>query len=150
MVTATTFTLFKANTKVAAVGRHHRRGAAASGRSTSFAVSFVLALNRVNVVAVTTILALHVGVIGRHVPRHFDFMFPRFLYVRACAQGGSGDLSPRAEGLEGPFAPPGKQEGFGGGTPGDEAFESRFGTVKEPSQAGLKLDFYRLKGVKNI
>ena len=40
------------------------------GRSTSSVVSFVLALNRVNVVAVTTILVLHVGVIGHHVPRH--------------------------------------------------------------------------------
>ena len=34
---------------------------AAFGRATSFVVSFVLALNRVNIVAVTTILALHVG-----------------------------------------------------------------------------------------
>ena len=33
-------------------------------------VSFVLALNRVNVVAVTTILVLYVGVIGHHVPCH--------------------------------------------------------------------------------
>ena len=40
-------------------------------------VSFVLALNRVNVVAVTTILVLHVGVIGHHVPCRYDFMFPR-------------------------------------------------------------------------
>ena len=57
-------------TKVAAVGRHHKRGGAAFGRATSFVVSFVLALNRVNIVAVTTILVLHVGVIGHHVPRH--------------------------------------------------------------------------------
>ena len=55
---------------VAAFGRHHRRGGAAFGRATSFVVSFVLALNRVNVVEVTTILVLHVGVIGHHVPRH--------------------------------------------------------------------------------
>ena len=34
---------------------------AAVGRATSFVVSFVLALNRVNIVAVTIILALHVG-----------------------------------------------------------------------------------------
>ena len=32
-------------------------------------VSFVLALNRVNIVAVSAILVLHVGVIGYHVPR---------------------------------------------------------------------------------
>ena len=63
-------------TKVAACGRHHKRGDAAFGRATSFVVSFVLALNRVNVVAVTTILALLVGVIGPHVPCHYDFMPP--------------------------------------------------------------------------
>ena len=63
-------------TKVAACGRHHKRGDAAFGRATSFVVSFVLALNRVNVVAVTTILVLHVGVIGHHVPCHYDFMPP--------------------------------------------------------------------------
>ena len=57
-------------TEVAAVGRHHKRVGAAFGRATSFVVSFVLALNRVNIVAVTTILVLHVGVIGHHVPRH--------------------------------------------------------------------------------
>ena len=34
---------------------------AACGRATSFVVSFVLALNKVNIVAVTTILVLHVG-----------------------------------------------------------------------------------------
>ena len=50
MVTATTLTLFKANTKVAACGRHHKRGAAAFGRGTSSVVSFVVAMNRVDVV----------------------------------------------------------------------------------------------------
>ena len=55
--------------KVAAAGRPHKRGGAAFGRATSFVVSFLLALNRVNVVAVTTRLVLHVGVIGHHVPR---------------------------------------------------------------------------------
>ena len=55
--------------KVTAFGRHHKRGDAAFGRATSSVVSFVLALNRVNVVVVTTILVLHVGVIGHHVPR---------------------------------------------------------------------------------
>ena len=48
-------------TKVAAFGRHHKRGDAAFGRATSFVVSFVLALNGVNDVAVTTILFLHGG-----------------------------------------------------------------------------------------
>ena len=71
--------------KVAAFGCHHKKGGAAFGRAISFVVSFVLALNRVNMaadlekvaaylvytrmytcvfynfVAITTILALHVG-----------------------------------------------------------------------------------------
>ena len=47
--------------KVAAFGRHHKRGGAAFCRATSFVASFVLALNKVNIVAVTTILVLHVG-----------------------------------------------------------------------------------------
>ena len=38
--------------------------------------SFVLVLNRMNVVAMTTILVLHVGVIRRHVPCHYHFMPP--------------------------------------------------------------------------
>ena len=57
-------------TKVVAVGRHHKTGGATFGRATSFVVSFVLALNMVNDVAVPTILVLHVGVIGHHVPCH--------------------------------------------------------------------------------
>ena len=40
-----------AYTKVAAVGRRQKGGGAALGLATSFVVSFVLALNRVNVVA---------------------------------------------------------------------------------------------------
>ena len=52
-------------TKVAAFGRHHKRGGAAFGRATSFVVSFVVALNRVNIVAVNTILVLYVGKPGR-------------------------------------------------------------------------------------
>ena len=35
---------------MAAVGRHHKRGAAAFGRGTSSVVSFVVAMNRVDVV----------------------------------------------------------------------------------------------------
>ena len=49
MVTATIFTLFKAYTKVAADGRHDKRGGA------------VLALSGVNIVTVATILVFHVG-----------------------------------------------------------------------------------------
>ena len=64
VVTDTIFTLFKSNPQ------NHTRGGAACGRATSFVVSFVLALNRVNVVAVTTILALHVGAIGHHFSCH--------------------------------------------------------------------------------
>ena len=37
----------------------------------------ILALNEVNIVAVTTKLVLHVGVIANHVQRHKGFMFPR-------------------------------------------------------------------------
>ena len=48
-------------TKVAAFGHHHKRGVAAFGRATSFVLSFVSASNTVNIVAVTTILVLHVG-----------------------------------------------------------------------------------------
>ena len=50
--------------------RNHKRGGAAEGCVTSFVVAAanrhlcILALNRVNIVAVTTILVLHVG-IGR-------------------------------------------------------------------------------------
>ena len=57
---------------------NRRRGAAAEGRSTSFVVAAYcrhvsfLALNGVNVVAVTTIVALHVGVIRHHVPCRYD------------------------------------------------------------------------------
>ena len=46
---------------------NRKRGGAAEGRATSFVVAAegrhlrILALNRVNIVAVTTILALHVG-----------------------------------------------------------------------------------------
>ena len=67
------------------------------GRGTSSVVSFVLALNRVNVVAVTTILVLHVGVIGHHVPCRYDFMFPRRadnarLRARGFGRSGGVDL----------------------------------------------------------
>ena len=70
------------NTKVAAVGRH--------------SVSCVLALNGVNVVVVTTILVLHVGVIGHHAPYHYDFMFPRRSIMRLRAKGESEGIAPCA------------------------------------------------------
>ena len=62
---------------------NRKRGGAAEGRVTSFVVAAagrhlcILALNRVNVVALTTILVLHVGVIGHRVPRQSCFMFLR-------------------------------------------------------------------------
>ena len=37
----------------------------------------MLALNRLNVFAVATLLVLHLGVTGHHVPCHYDFMFRR-------------------------------------------------------------------------
>ena len=46
-------------TMVAAVGRHHKRGGAAFGSATSFVVSFVIALNGVDIVAVNITLVLH-------------------------------------------------------------------------------------------
>ena len=61
---------------------NHKTGGAAEGRVTSFVVAAagrhlcILALKKVNIVAVTTILVLHVGngrskhVIGHHVSRH--------------------------------------------------------------------------------
>ena len=59
---------------------NHKKGGAAEGRATSLVVAAkgrhlcILALNRVNVVAVTTIFVLHVGVI---VPCQSCLMFPR-------------------------------------------------------------------------
>ena len=112
MNTATTFTLFKANIErwrpLAATTKEVPRP---YGRATSFAVSFVLALNRVNVVDVTLILVLHVG--GHHVPCHYDFMFPRRAY-HVRAQGGSGGPCPPGGGSGGAFAPPREAGGLGG------------------------------------
>ena len=56
-------------TKVAAFGRHHKRGGAAFGRGTSFVVSFVVAMNRVDVVAADTIFVLRLSKSGRTVGR---------------------------------------------------------------------------------
>ena len=84
------------------------------GRGTSSVVSFVLALNRVSVVAVTTILVLHVGVIGHHVPRHYHFMFPRRSYhARFRASRVQGAL-PRGRGVWGGLRPPQGSRGVWG------------------------------------
>ena len=65
----------------------------------------ILAFNRVNVVAVTTILVVHVGVIGHHVPCHYDFMFPRRSYhARLRARGVRGALPP-GRGVQGSLTP---------------------------------------------
>ena len=74
----------------------------------------ILAWNRVNVVAVTTILVLHVGVIGHHVPCHYDFMFPRRSYhVRLRARGVWGALPP-GRGVWGGLHPPQGRSGVWG------------------------------------
>ena len=58
-----------ARPKEAAFGRHHKRGGAAFGRATSFVVSFVVAVNRVDVVALNTIFALRLSKTRRTVGR---------------------------------------------------------------------------------
>jgi len=61
-----------------------------------------LALNTVNVVAVTTILVLYVGVIGHHVPRQSCLMLPRrTITARLRAKRVWGGLDPQAGGLGG-------------------------------------------------
>ena len=59
VLSATTSTLF---------GRHHK-GGAAFGRATSFAVFFVVAMNRVDVVALNTIFSLGLSKTRRTVGR---------------------------------------------------------------------------------
>ena len=83
---------------------------------TSSMVSCVLALDRVNVVAVTTILVLHVGVVGHHVPCHYDFMFPRRSYHARL----------RARAVWEALPPGGRPGGFGGGTPPNSGGEKKF------------------------
>ena len=95
VVAAATFTLFKANTKETT--KEVARPKAASPllwwqpQAATFVILCILALNRMNIVAVTTIRVLHVGVIGHHVPRHSGFTFPRRsgnARLRARAAGG--------------------------------------------------------------
>ena len=60
---------------MAAVGLHHKRGAAASARGTSFVVSFVVAMNRVDVVELVVDLVdvdLDVGLV--EVDLHVDLV----------------------------------------------------------------------------
>ena len=73
---------------------NHKRGGPARGRAT-FAVAAngrhicTLALNSANAIAMTTILVLHVGVIGHDVPCHYDLMFlRRSFHARLRAQEG--------------------------------------------------------------
>ena len=88
---------------------NHKSGGAADGHHIC-----ILALNVANVVAITTILVLHVGVIGHYyVPGHDDVMFPR----RSChahlrARGVRGALPPR-RGSGGAFGPPREAGGSG-------------------------------------
>ena len=52
-------------TKVAAFGRHHKRGDAAFGRATSFVVSFIYALNGASILALSRIYDLCLSKTGR-------------------------------------------------------------------------------------
>ena len=63
--------------RTCSVGKEHVLRPLPQKRCRGLMVSFVLALNRINVVAVTIKLVLHIGVIGRHVPCHYELMFPR-------------------------------------------------------------------------
>ena len=66
---------FKARTKVAAFGRHQKRGDAAFGRATSFVVSFACALDGASILALSTIYYLRLSKTGRTVlGRTFDWM----------------------------------------------------------------------------
>ena len=69
VVTATIFTLFTAITKVAAFARHQKKWRGIRPRHLFYGF-LVVVLNRVNVGAITTMLVLHVSVIGHHNLRH--------------------------------------------------------------------------------
>ena len=114
MVKATTFTLFKANTRETT-----KKVPRPQGRGTSFVVAAnghhlsILALNRVNVVAVATIQVLHVGVIGHHVPCRCDFMFScRSYHARLRTRGIWGAL-PSGRGVWGGLRLPREAGVFG-------------------------------------
>ena len=63
---------------------------AAFGRATSFVVSFVVVVNRVNIVAVNTILVLHLGKTGRAVGRT-DFRLDGWSAGLGCPMDGRQD-----------------------------------------------------------
>ena len=72
------------------------------------------ALNRVNVVAVTTILVLHVGVIGHHVPRQSCFMFPRRTITARLRAKRVWDALTLRRGVWGAYSAPREAGRFGG------------------------------------
>ena len=75
-----TFTLLKPNTKVAAFGRHHKTGDAAFGRAASSVVSFVVAMNRVDVVDLVVDLVdvdLDVDLVDVDLDQQYDFCLSR-------------------------------------------------------------------------
>ena len=97
MVTARTLTLFKANTKETTKAVARPKAAPPLLWWRPQAATFVLALNSVNIVAVTTILVFQVGN-GRFEHVRLDIMFRAVRAscslavraMRACAQGGHG------------------------------------------------------------
>ena len=67
------FAPFKAHTKVATFGRHHKKGGAAFGRATSFVVSFVCAMTGASILALSTVYDLRLSKTRRTVVgRTFD------------------------------------------------------------------------------
>lgn len=65
-------TSFKSNTAVAAFGRQRKGSAADFGYAASFVLPVVVALNRVNFVAITKLLVLHVCGTARCTVGHMD------------------------------------------------------------------------------
>ena len=114
VVTATIFTLFKANTKETTKEVARPEAAPPLLLWRPQAATFVQALNRVNIVAVTTILVFHVGN-GRFEHVRLDIMFRAVRAscslavraMRACARGKSrGSCSrPLGHHVPSPFVP---------------------------------------------
>lgn len=89
---------------MAASGRHYNTGGADVGRAISFVASLVLVMNDLNILAVTTVLVLHVGScwsehVWLHVPRYSCFMILRRLY-NARGWGVGGRWAPRPQGTK--------------------------------------------------
>ena len=78
-------------------------------------VAFVVALNRVNIVALSPILVSHVGVIEHHVLRHQGFMFPRRSGNARLRARGSGTPWPPEREVWGVLPPAPAQQGGSGG-----------------------------------